>query len=55
MLVLKGKRGGERKKKVGLVMVTRVITQVHVGQRNNIHHWMWQSCIPNQESRWLQP
>jgi hypothetical protein len=43
------------KKKVVLVMATLVITQMLVGENNNIHHWMWLSCIPNKPSRWLQP
>jgi len=44
-------RYGEKKvtkaKKVVLVMATLVVTQMLVGKKNNIHHWMWLSCIPN--------
>jgi hypothetical protein len=40
-----------KEKKVGLVMVTPVIIQVLVCERNNIHRWMWQSFIPNQQPR----
>jgi hypothetical protein len=42
-------------KKVVSVMTTPVITQMLVVEKNNIHRWMWLSCIPNQLSRWLQP
>jgi len=35
------------KQKVVLVMATFVIIQMLVGKRNNIHHWIWESRIPN--------
>jgi hypothetical protein len=45
----------QKQKKVVSVMTTPVVTQMLVGEKNNIHRWMWLSCVPNQPSRWLQP
>jgi hypothetical protein len=49
------KKRQQKQKEIIMMMATLIVTQMLVGEKNNIHCWMWLSCIPNQSPRWLQP